>query len=170
MIKRIMGEFFEENYIQFKRYLTHRFNALNEYDVEDIISQTILHLLSKGDEVVSIKNLTFYTYKSLQNGAVDYFRKQTRIDLQGDDSAKFDVGGLTIEEQIFREEIYTDVKNALASIDEKSRYIFIETEFKGRSYESLVEETGEKLGTLLSRKSRAKKQLQKLLEKYKEEL
>jgi len=170
MIKRVMGEFFEENYIQFKRYLRYRFNALNEYDVEDIISQTLIRLLSKGDEVVNIRNLTMYTYKSLQNGALDYFKKQGRLDVQGDDTSYFDAGGLTLEEQIFKEEVHNDVKEALARLDEKSRYIFIETEFKGRSYESLVEETGEKLGTLLSRKSRAKKQMQMLLEKYKEDL
>ena len=92
-----MGEFFEENYIQFKRYLRYRFNALNEYDVEDIISQTLIRLLSKGDEVVNIRNLTMYTYKSLQNGAMDYFKKQGRLDVQGDDTSYFDAGGLTLE-------------------------------------------------------------------------
>ncbi|MHB8129915.1 MAG: hypothetical protein ACYDEX_13035 [Mobilitalea sp.] len=48
----------------------------------------------------------------------------------------------------------------------KSRYVFVETEIKGRSYDSLVKESGEKLGTLLSRKNRARKQLRDALVTY----
>jgi DNA-directed RNA polymerase specialized sigma24 family protein len=51
-------------------------------------------------------------------------------------------------------------------LEENQRYVFVETEIKGRSYDELVRETGEKLGTLLSRKSRAVKKLKEMIRGY----
>jgi DNA-directed RNA polymerase specialized sigma24 family protein len=44
--------------------------------------------------------------------------------------------------------------------------VFVETEIKGRSYDELTRETGERLGTLLSRKSRASKKLKETIRGY----
>ena len=55
---------------------------------------------------------------------------------------------------------------ALYKLDDKSRHVFMETEIKRRSYQELSEETGEPIGTLLSRKSRATRKLRILLKDY----
>lgn len=55
---------------------------------------------------------------------------------------------------------------AIGRLDEKQRYVFVETELKGRSYDELARETGEKLGTLLSRKSRAASKLKSMIHEY----
>lgn len=166
MIKNVIGEFFEENYIAFKRYLKVRFNELNDQDVEDIIQQTIMKLLYKGDDFLSIKNLTSYTYVSLQNGAKDYFKKHNRVVLRENDSRELEQASQTTEEQVIESELKIMIEEAILSLDFKLRYVFVETEIKGRSYDSLVRESGEKLGTLLSRKKRAKKKLQEVLTHY----
>ena len=163
LAKNMIGDFFEENYQYFKKYLRSRFNKLNEYDVEDIIQQTTLKLLYKGDDFLSISNLSAYMFTSLQNNAKDYFKKANRIQLQSED---IDGTSPTVEEEILKAELKHYIIKAINSLDIKSKYVFIETEIKGRSYDELVEETGEKLGTLLSRKSRAKKKLQKEILNY----
>ena len=58
------------------------------------------------------------------------------------------------------------MKEAILSLDEKSKYIFIETEVKGRSYKEIAEETGQNIGTLLSRKSRAQQKLKTKMKQY----
>ncbi len=166
MTKNLLGTFFEENYRAFKDYLRHRYTTLNEYDVEDIIQQTIVKLLYKGDDMISIKDLSSYIYSSLSNNAKDYFKKYDRIELHEDHSEHFHKPTLTIEEEILLKELKTIIKDTLFKMDPKSRFVFIETEISGRSYRDLVEQTGEKLGTLLSRKNRAKKKLQKVLYGY----
>lgn len=166
MAKSILGEFFEENYHQFKRYLKNRFNELNEYDAEDIIQQTMVKLLYKGDDLMSINNLSSYMYTSLQNGAKDYFKKSNRIDLHGEHTKEMEAGARTVEEEILIRELKMHIKKAIDGLDEKSRYVFVETEIKGRSYEDLVTESGIKLGTLLSRKSRARHKLKEALAHY----
>ena len=166
MIKPVIGEFFEENYFAFKRYLKGRFRELNDYDIEDIIQQTIMKLLYKGDDILSIHNLTSYMYTSLQNSAKDHFKKSNRVELCDNDSEHFEQTSQTVEEHVLELELKAVIKKAILSLDVKSRYVFVETEIKGRSYDSLVKESGEKLGTLLSRKNRAKKQLKDALEIY----
>lgn len=166
MSSQLIGDYFEENYTSFKGYLRYRFNTLNDYDIEDIISQTIIKLLGKGDDLVNIGNLSAYVYTSLSNGAIDYFKKYDRVELHEDHSEHFQQTVASIEEEVLLKELKQVIKKALFSLDPKSRYVFIETQLKGRPYESLVKETGEKLGSLLSRKSRAKKKLQKALENY----
>jgi RNA polymerase sigma-70 factor (ECF subfamily) len=162
----VIGEFFEENYVAFKRYLKGRFRELNDYDIEDIIQHTIMKLLYKGNDILSINNLTSYMYTSLQNSAKDYFKKNNRIELYDNESEHFEQTSQTVEEQVLELELKAGIKKAILSLDVKSRYVFVETEIKGRSYESLMKESGEKLGTLLSRKNRAKKQLRDALVTY----
>lgn len=166
LIKPVIGEFFEENYIAFKRYLKGKFRELNDYDIEDIIQHTIMKLLYKGDDFLSINNLTAYMYTSLQNSAKDYFKKYSRVELYENDSEHFEQASQTIEERVLQLELRGVIKEAILSLDVKLRYVFVETEIKGRSYHSLMKESGEKLGTLLSRKNRAKKQLRDALVTY----
>lgn len=163
MSDHILSDFFEENYQQFKYYLRSRFTEINEYDAEDIIQHTIIKLLYKGDDILSINNLSSYMYTSLQNGAKDYFKKNSRLILY----ENFDEEqSPSIEEEILLKELKMVIRNAIYNLEAKSRYVFVETEIKGRSYSELVKETGEKLGTLLSRKSRAKIKLQEALKAY----
>ncbi|MHB8129916.1 MAG: sigma factor [Mobilitalea sp.] len=102
MVKPVIGEFFEENYIAFKRYLKGKFRELNDYDIEDIIQHTIMKLLYKGDDFLSINNLTAYMYTSLQNSAKDYFKKYNRVELYDIDSKHFEQATQTIEERVLQ--------------------------------------------------------------------
>lgn len=163
MAKNMLGDFFEENYTTLKYYLRGKFHSLNEYDVEDIVQQTATKLLYKGDNVLTIGNLSSYVYTSLQNGAKDYFKKNNKLVLESQPTER-STGYL--EEEVLSNELKATIQRAIEDLDEKSRYVFVETEIKGRSYDDLIEESGEKLGTLLSRKSRARKKLQVVLEEY----
>ena len=157
-----IGKVFEENYEWFKGFLKSRFISLNDYDIEDIVQQAAIILLSRGD-ITGISNLTSYIYTMLQNGAVDYFKKRKRETLTEDDC---DQNSLELEQSVLVEELKQIIKKAIDSLDDKQRFVFIETQLKGRSYDELCKETGEKLGTLLSRKSRASSKVKKIVERY----
>lgn len=164
MIKNVLEKVFEDEYTHFKYYIRSRFNTINEYDAEDIIQQTVLKLLSKGNDTLGIKNISAYMYTSIRNGAIDHIRKRKYEIVNIDDIEIVD--DTTVEMHVLLDELKTVIKSAIDSLDEKSRYIFIETELKGRSYSALSRETGTKLGTLLSRKSRTVKKLRDTIESY----
>jgi len=163
LLKEILEDVFRSDYTNFKSYLVSRFDNINEYDAEDIIQQTVLKLLYKGNDALSIQNMTSYIYKSLRNGALDHLKKRNR-EVLGDDY--LDKETLTIEDELLIKELKVALKEAINSLDDKSKFVFIETEIKGRSYKELSLETGVKLGTLLSRKSRALKKLENILTDY----
>lgn len=157
-----IGKVFEENYEWFKRFLKSRFVNLNDYDVEDIVQQAAANLLSRVD-IAGISNITSYIYRTLQNSAADYYKKRNRETLTEED---YEQNSYELEQSVLVDELKQVINKAIDSLDEKHRYIFIETQIKRRSYEDLCKETGEKLGTLLSRKSRAAKKVKKIIESY----
>ena len=163
LLKEIIEDVFRNDYTNFKSYLVSRYSHINEYDAEDIIQQTVVKLLYKGNDALSIQNMTAYIYRSIRNGALDLIKKRKK-EVLGDDY--LDGNTLTIEDEILIKELKLVLKDAITSLDENSKFIFVETELKGKSYKELSMETGEKLGTLLSRKSRALKKLEKILTEY----
>ena len=76
--KSVISALFETEYGNFKRYLRGRFNQLNEYDAEDIIQETVFKILYRGEDALSIQNMTSYMYTALRNGAVDHLKKRRR--------------------------------------------------------------------------------------------
>ncbi len=158
-----LAEIFESEYTNFKHYLKSRFNRLSEYDAEDIIQLTVLKILRKGDDALSIRNMTSYMYSSLRNSAIDYMKK-TKYEVLTDEDSDAVVDAA--EAEVLKNELKMIIKQAIDLLDEKSKYIFIETELMGRSYKELCDETGIKLGTLLSRKSRAVKKIKKTVSEY----
>lgn len=167
MSNEIIEVMFEEHYSNFKKYLNKHFRSLNEYDVEDIIQQTVIKLLCKSDDITGISNLTSYMYSSLSNGAKDYFKKQSRVEIHEMNSSHFmEQQTVTTEELVLLKELKMLIKKTLKKMDPKLRRVFIETEVQGRSYKDIMKETNEKLGTLLSRKNRAKRKLQTVVKSY----
>lgn len=161
--KQQIREVFEENYDWFRRFLRVRFISLNDYDIEDLIQQAALKLLRMGENIAGIKNLTSYVFRVLENGARDHFKKRNRETLIAEHR---DEESAALEEKVLARELKDIIVKAMGRLEASQRYVFIETEFKGRSYDDLAKETGEKVGTLLSRKSRAAKRLKEAIYWY----
>lgn len=122
-----------------------------------------MKLLYNPGNLTGIKNLTSYVYTALQNGAKDYYKKRNNETLTGQN---IDQETQILEEKILINELKQVIMQAIDRLDEKQKFVFFETEVKGRSYDKLVRQTGEKLGTLLSRKNRAIKKLRRMIEEY----
>jgi len=161
--KSLIGQVFEENYEWFRRFLKSRFVDLNDYDIEDIIQLTAMKLLYKSENLGGIKNLTSYVYTSLQNGAKDHFKKSNRETLYDDEINQL---SNSIEKEVLANELKRVIFKAIDNLDKNQKYVFVETQIKGRSYSQLVAESGIKLGTLLSRKNRAIKKLRSSILEY----
>lgn len=146
---------------KFKGYLRNAFSQLNEFDVEDVISQTALNLLVRGTDEVS--NASAYVYAALQNCALNLIKKSRRELPNEKDAFLYDNAA---DINLLREDLKQQLKTAIFSLDQKSRFVFVQTELYGKSYRQLSEETGEPIGTLLSRKSRAARRLSVLLDDY----
>ncbi len=130
--------------------------------MEDIVQQAAFNLLSRAD-IAGVSNLTAYIYRTLQNGAKDFYKKRSR-ETVGEVWEENDPEGL--EQSVLAAELKGVIQRAIDSLDAKHRYVYVETQIKGRSYEELARETGEKIGTLLSRKSRAAAKIKEIVNDY----
>jgi RNA polymerase sigma-70 factor (ECF subfamily) len=159
-----IAEVIAGGFSRFKSYLSASFSQLNEYDAEDIIQQTALNLLSRGGD--DIANATAYIYQALRNGAINALRRRQReMPLEEMETGQGD----SAEAEALDDALDWRLEEALALLDEKSRFVFVETELYGKGYKELAEETGEPVGTLLSRKSRAVKKLSIILKRFEDE-
>lgn len=158
-----LADVFAASFHKFKNYVRASFSSLNEYDAEDIVQQTAINLLGQGDSD-SISSVTSYIYSSLRNGALNMIKKRHREQL--DDAVENPAREGSAEDAVLCEELRRYMQAALDMLDEKSRFVFVETEVNGKSYKELSAQTGEPIGTLLSRKNRAIKKLNIILDEY----
>ena len=160
-----IAEAFSGGFVRFKYYLRASFSQLNDYDAEDIVQQTAMNLLSREDND-DIANVTAYIYRALRNSAINALNRRRR-------EMPVDVSqtgrNCSAEDEALEETLDWRLEEALSLLDERSRYVFVETELGGKSYKELSEETGEPVGTLLSRKSRAVKKLSIILDEYRDD-
>jgi RNA polymerase sigma factor (sigma-70 family) len=160
------AEVFAGSFNRFKNYLRNTFAGLNEYDAEDIVQQTALSMLDRDDGEESIEYLSAYIYAALRNRAKNLFRKRSREVLSGEEIESGE--DVSAEDETIMIELKQRLNKAVSMLDEKSRYVYEKTEFEGKSYKELSEETGEPIGTLLSRKNRAVKKLMIMFDGYKD--
>ncbi len=156
-----IGDAFSDGFARFKNYLRASFGTLSEYDAEDIVQQVALKMLCRNTD--GIGNTTAYIYAALRNAALSHFRAR-KHEAPLDDAPEGTLG--SPEEALLDGELSRALTDALGLLDEKSRFVFMETALNGRSYRELSEQTGEPVGTLLARKSRAVKKLAIILEEY----
>ncbi len=131
MLQEAIEEVFADEYVHFKNYIRSRFNTINEYDAEDIIQQTVVNLLSKGNDALSIKNVSAYMYTAIRNSAVDHLRKRKHETLSIEDFEFED--NTTVEKEVLLGELKKVLKKAIDSLDDKSYFVFVETEIKGEA-------------------------------------
>ena len=153
---------FTNSFDKLKNYVRSTYSGLSEYDAEDIVQQTALNMLTR-DGLGDVEYVTSYVYTALRNGAKNFFRKRDKEIVRGD----IETGASqSLEDELLEMELGEQIMDALHMLDEKSRFVFVETELNGKSYAELAEQTGEPIGTLLSRKSRAAKKMKIILDQY----
>lgn len=152
-----------DGFYGYKRYLMRQFRTISEHDAEDIIQQTALKFIYKGGDLDAIEKFGAYICRALSNTAKDSFKKKAHE--VPTDFFK-DQGGASADMPVLKAEAREIIKRSIYQLDEKSRFVFVETVLKGRSFKELSEETGEPIGTLLSRKNRAAAKIRLGIESY----
>jgi len=137
-------------------------------DGEDIVQDVILRIFDRADITIPIDNIAAYIYRALRNRVVDYLRRRRRM-VSLDESFKGNEEGSLQEifpdretgeiKEISRMEAREILSKVFSLLNDEERSIFIATELDGKTFQEVSEETGEPLGTLLARKSRAMKKI-----------
>lgn len=169
--ERITG-FFEKNRAKLTQYVHRRIRDASDMDAEDIVADVLLNMFIRADPNVQVENLAAYIYRSMANRIADYRRRKkltvsldqtngedetTFMDTLADPSAGVDQ---VMESRNLKEQLY----KAIGMLEPRQRAVWVATEIEGRSFRELSMSWHEPMGTLLSRKSRAVKALQTILQ------
>jgi|SRR5208337_1188619 len=167
-----IAEFFKAEYAGMVRFVGSLIDDAADRDMEDVVQDVMLNIFNTADVTRPIENLSAYIYQSLRNRVVDLLRKpkpEVSLDsmIYGDDSLSLagilsDIRYDTASE-FEKEELRQEFFQAIDSLEEEEKRIIILTEFEGKKFREISEESGIPLGTLLSKKSRAVKKIKKEL-------
>lgn len=155
--------------LRLTRFVQRKLGAARHQDAEDILSDVVLRLFERADVLAEVENITAYLFRALANNVTEFFRR--RKDLLMDDlsptktnaDSDNDNAPATPETELEQSRLRQRLDWALDQLSQAERMVWVAVEVEGWQFRELAEAWGEPLGTLLSRKARASKALQKLL-------
>jgi RNA polymerase sigma factor (sigma-70 family) len=146
-------------------------------DAEDIL-QDVWYQFSNVMDVQPIEQTSAWLFRVARNRIIDKYRRQQPDSLGDkiyeDGESEFTLGEIlaeitTPETEHLRNLFWEQLFSALDELPEEQQQVFIWNELEGVSFEEIAKKTGEKVGTLISRKRYAVLHLRKRLEElYKE--
>lgn len=167
-LKSKILDFFSKEQKKLIGYVRRLIDDAADRDSEDIVQEVILGIFDRADITIPIENVAAYVYQALRNKVIDYLRKRR-------DTVSLDAGWQDNEEgslldvlpavsiiesdEISRMEARETLFKALSLLNSDERAVLIATDLEGKTFQDISDESGEPLGTLLARKSRAIKKL-----------
>ena len=169
--RKHIDQLFEQEQQNFIQYVRRKVTGISEMDAEDIVAEVLFNVFNRVNVEEYVENLTAYIYRSIKNKVVDFLRKPQQpvsLDLLNElnDSTLAEQiadPNADIDQILLKKEVLSQIHAALMELKPNQRDVWIATEIEGHSFKALSRKLNEPIGTLLSRKNRAAKKLQKLL-------
>ncbi len=148
---------------------------------EDLCQDTFLRLWRSAVNYRPLAKLTTYLYCIAKNVCLKELAKIQRLPQISsldepvfDDTNDFYTVGEEVEDtrsspegDILTKELGKKIQEAIASLSEEHKLVFVLTEYHGLSYQEVAEIVQCPVGTVASRKNAAVRKLQKILSQYK---
>ena len=160
-------------------YRTARRMMSSQQEAEDLVQETMLKAFRFAHTYQPGTNLRAWLFRILNTSAINRYRKQathpsTASLPEGEDFYIYnrikDLSGQELnagaEEEVLSHYLDEDVHNALNDLPPNFRIAVILADIEGLSYKEIAEALNIPIGTVMSRISRARRQLQRSLWQY----
>ncbi|MBN1534230.1 MAG: sigma-70 family RNA polymerase sigma factor [Spirochaetes bacterium] len=163
-LRQAIAEYFRAERERMVGYVRRLIDDAADMDGEDIVQEVMARLLDMEDLTVSLERFGAYIYRALKNRVIDVLRlRKPSVSLDGGDrkNGELSMAGLLGDlrydavAEMEKADMCESLFRAIDALAPEQREIIYLTEFEGRSYREIAEQTGIPLGTLLARKSRA---------------
>ncbi|MPM70497.1 hypothetical protein SDC9_117452 [bioreactor metagenome] len=168
---------FEEAYISYyarmKRFAQEY--VIRQEDAENIVQDVFLDLWEQNLLLLSHTNLFAYLFTAVKNRCIDFLRHKTIVQkttdkLQEDYMKALQIKFQSLEAfdgQLFSEpDIETVIQNAIESLPQKCREIFILNKIEGKKQKIIAQELNISINTVESQMAIAYKKLKETLKDY----
>lgn len=145
-------------------------------DAEDIFQDVSYQFINGFDAIDSIERASGWLFSVARNKIADMYRKKKPVSLEGLYNAENDEGqplslsdilpdlSNMLEDTMARDIIWESLLEALETLPEAQRQVFVWHELEKKSFREMSELTGDSINTLLSRKRYAIMTLRKSLQ------
>jgi RNA polymerase sigma-70 factor (ECF subfamily) len=160
-------------------YRTARRMTSNQQEAEDLVQETLLKAFRFSNSYTPGTNLRAWLFRILNTSAINRYRKQATHPApaplpEGEDFYLYnrirDLSGQELnvgaEDEVLEKYLDEDVYNALNALPPNFRMPVILADIEGLSYKEIAEALQIPIGTVMSRISRARRQLQHSLWEY----
>lgn len=159
-----IAEFFGREWSRLAGYVRRRLEDAADIEASDVVQDVFASVFERSEFSEEIGNVSAYVYRSLRNRIADALHAR-RHDASLDEPVG-EEDGLRLADvlpssdpnsldSLQRRELESAFEKAMLGLPERDRALIVANEFEGRTFRELSEESGEPIGTLLSRKSRA---------------
>ena len=144
----------------------------NDLVAEDIVSEAIIYLLSKKQEIPSIEAVLITYIRSKSLNYLKHLQVQENVyqNLTDKGQRELEIRISTLEacdpKEVMSEELRSKVKTLLAGMPEKTRIAFISDRLDGKSHKEIAEELGISVKGVEYHISKAVKLLRDNLKEY----
>ncbi|MFQ5865206.1 MAG: sigma-70 family RNA polymerase sigma factor [bacterium] len=149
----------------------------NELDAEDLVQDVYVRAFRFFHKFKKGTNFKAWIFKILTNTYINQYRKKSREPLQVNfekvkhnyvESDKENLNhGIENSNHLTTDELFDDeVKTALEQLPDEFRMVVLLADVEGFSYKEIAEIVGCPIGTVMSRLSRGRRQLQNYLREY----
>jgi RNA polymerase sigma-70 factor (ECF subfamily) len=168
---------FEEIYLSFyprlKRFAQEY--VVNEADAENIIQDIFLVLWEKRDYISPDLNLTSFLFTTVKNKCIDFLRHRIivknvvdKMQQEFEQTLHLKLQSLEEFDETFfsRNDLETIIQNAIQSLPEKCRKIFIMNKIEGKKQKDIAQELQISVNTVECQMAIAYQKLKKSLKNY----
>ncbi len=149
--------------------------VIREEDAENIVQDVFLDLWEQNFLLLTHTNLFAYLFTTLKNRCIDFLRHKTIVQntaqkLQDDYTKALQMKFQSLEafdEQLFSEpDIETVIQNAIESLPEKCREIFVLNKIEGKKQKTIAQELDISINTVENQMAIAYKKLKEILKDH----
>lgn len=134
----------------------------NQSEADDLLQSTLLRALEKKDYFQDGSNLFSWTSKIMFNIFAGQYRRKKKFETQYDPQHYIDQASIVPSQEVVVD--LAKVKECMKDLSKEHREILVMVCIRGLRYEEVSEALQIPVGTVRSRLSRARTQLQELLE------
>lgn len=168
---------FEEVYIAHysrMKYFAQEY-VIREEDAENIVQDVFMDLWENSALISSHTNMFSFLFTSVKNRCIDFLRRNTvaqkvKNKIQDEHSLLFEMKLQSLEyldDKIFAStDIETIVQNAINSLPDRCRQIFVLNKIEGKKQKQIAEQLEISIHTVESQMSIANRRLKELLKDY----
>ncbi|MDR1645413.1 MAG: RNA polymerase sigma-70 factor [Tannerellaceae bacterium] len=149
--------------------------VFSQQDAENIVQDVFLHLWEHWNRMDPFINMNAFLFASVKNRCIDYLRKQTQVKhreepLSGLQEKELQLNLYSLqaldENKLSRQEIETLVDEAIHSLPDRCREIFILSRMEGLRYKEIAERLNISTNTIEGQMNIALRKLKAKLKDY----